>query len=120
MKIAITTMGEDLNAPLDPRFGRAKKFLIYDTQTKEYEIIDNTQNLNLPKGAGIQAAQNVAGAGVKAVITGHCGPKAFNVLSAAKIDIYLSNAQTVAQAIEEFEQGKLTPAKSFDVEGHWV
>jgi predicted Fe-Mo cluster-binding NifX family protein len=120
MKIALTTTGEDLNAPLDPRFGRAKKFLIYDTETKEYEVVDNTQNLNLPKGAGIQAAQTVASHGVKALITGHCGPKAFNVLQTAKIEIYLTDAKTVKEAIEAFESGKLQPAKTFDVEGHWI
>ncbi len=120
MKIAITTTGDDLNAPIDPRFGRAKKFLIYDTETKEYTVIDNTQNLNLPQGAGLQAAQTVASNGAKAVITGHVGPKAFNVLSSTKIEIYLTNASTVKEAIDAYEKGELTPAKTFDKEGHWI
>ncbi len=120
MKIAVTTTGDNLNAELDPRFGRAKKFLIYDTDTKEFYIIDNSQNLNLPQGAGLQAAQNVIGEGVKAVITGHVGPKAFNVLSTTKIDVYLTEAKTVKEAIEAYESGKLEPAKTFDKEGHWI
>ncbi len=120
MKVAITTSGEDLNAPVDSRFGRAPKFLIYDTDTGEFYVVDNTQNLNAPQGAGIQAAQNVAKEGVAAVITGHCGPKAFHVLKTAGIKIYYSNAKTVSEAIEELKSGKLSEASGADVEGHWV
>lgn len=120
MKIAITTTGDDLNSEIDPRFGRARKFLIYDTETKEYKVIDNSQNLNLPQGAGLQSAQNVASEGAKAVITGHVGPKAFNILTAAKIPVYLTDLKTVKEAIDAFLAGKLEPAKSFDKEGHWI
>jgi predicted Fe-Mo cluster-binding NifX family protein len=73
MKIAITTSGNDLNSPLDTRFGRAPKFLIYDLEAKTFEIADNEQNLNAAQGAGIQSAQNIARQGVKALVTGHCG-----------------------------------------------
>ncbi len=97
-----------------------KKFLIYDTDTGEYKVIDNSQNLNLPQGAGIQSAQNVASEGVKAIITGHVGPKAFNVLTAAKITIYLTDLKTVKQAIDAYKAGELEPAKTFDKEGHWI
>ena len=84
MKIAITTSGNDLNAPLDSRFGRAPKFLIYDLEAKTFEIIDNEQNLNAAQGAGIQSAQNIARLGAKALVTGHCGPKAFRVLGSGR------------------------------------
>lgn len=120
MKIAITTTGEDLSAEVDPRFGRAKRFLIYDTDTKQFELVDNVQNMNLPQGAGIQAAKTVASQGVKAVITGHVGPKAFNVLNAAKIEIYLTDKKTVKEAIEAYLKGELKPAETFDREGHWI
>ncbi len=120
MKIAITTSGSDLNAPLDSRFGRAPKFLIYDVETKGFEVIDNAQSLNAAQGAGIQSAQNVARSGAKALISGHCGPKAFRVLQAAGIKIYTTTATTVNEAIGEYHAGKLTEAASADVEGHWV
>ncbi|MBN1472537.1 MAG: NifB/NifX family molybdenum-iron cluster-binding protein [Syntrophaceae bacterium] len=121
MKIALTTSGDDLNAPLDSRFGRAPKFLIYDMETNTFDLVDNAQNLNAAQGAGIQSAQNVAQLGVKAVITGHCGPNAFRVLQAAKIKIYNTTAvATLAEAIEQYRQGKLTDASSADVNGHWV
>jgi len=120
MKIAITTSGNDLNAPLDTRFGRAPKFLIYDLEAKTFEVVDNDQNLNAAQGAGIQSAQNIARLGAKALITGHCGPKAFRVLQAAKIKIYNTTASTVSEAIDQYRNGKLTEAASADVEGHWV
>jgi len=120
MKIALTTSGTDLSAPLDGRFGRAPKFLIYDSETDAFEVKDNEQNVNAAQGAGIQSAQNIARLGVKALITGHCGPKAFKVLKAAGIKIYNSNAATVREALDQYRGNKLSEASSSDVEGHWV
>lgn len=120
MKIAFTTSGHSLDAPLDARFGRAPRILVYDLDTGTFEVVYNTQNLNAPQGAGIQAAQNVARTGATHLVTGHCGPKAFKVLTAAGIAVYTTDAATVAQALELFRSGGLTRATSADVEGHWV
>lgn len=120
MKIAISTSGNDLSAPLDPRFGRAARFLVYDTESKTFELAGNEQNLNAAQGAGIQSAQNVASTGSKAVISGHFGPKAFRVLSASNIAVYPSTASTVQEALDLYAAGKLTAAQEADVEGHWL
>ncbi len=120
MKIAFTTSGSDLNAPLDSRFGRAPKFLIYDVDANTFEVVDNSQNLNAAQGAGIQSAQNIARLGVGALVTGHCGPKAFRTLKAAGIKIYNTSVATVGEALEQYRAGKLNEAASADVEGHWV
>jgi predicted Fe-Mo cluster-binding NifX family protein len=119
MKIAFTTSGENLDGPLDTRFGRAPRFLILDTDTETFELVENTQNLNAAQGAGIQAAENLARAGADALVSGHCGPKAFRVLQAAGIKIYTCSAPTLAAALEQFRSGKLQAAASADVEGHW-
>ncbi len=119
MKIAFTTSGDALSAPLEPRFGRAPKFLIYDDETKSFSIVDNTQNMNAAQGAGIQAAQNVAQEGVRCVVTGHCGPKAFRVLNAAGIKVYNNDSPTIAAALEALEAGTLESSAAPDVEGHW-
>ena len=50
----------DLTSKVDPRFGRAKYFIIYDTETKEMEVVGNEQNFQAAQGAGVQSAQNVA------------------------------------------------------------
>ena len=120
MKIAITSNGTDLDAPVDPRFGRAKYFLIYDTETKDLQVIENAQNMQAPQGAGIQSGQTVASTGVEAVLTGNCGPKAFSVLGQAGIKVYVHVEGTVRQAIDDLAAGKLQMAGSANVDGHWI
>jgi predicted Fe-Mo cluster-binding NifX family protein len=120
MKIALTTSGETLDASLDSRFGRAPRFILYDLERDYFEVIDNRQSLNTAQGAGIQAAEAVVRAKAECVITGHCGPKAFRVLTAAGITVYNCGEATVADALRAFKEGTLKPMASADVEGHWV
>lgn len=120
MIIAMTTSGNDLTAQLDRRFGRSQKFMIYNSESGEFYLKDNTQNLTATQGAGIQAAQNVAATGAEIVITGHCGPKAFKVLSAANIKVYNTKLTTLQEIVTAFTNGELTALAQPDVEGHWV
>jgi predicted Fe-Mo cluster-binding NifX family protein len=120
MKIAVTAQGSDLFSEIDLRFGRAKYLLVVDTETSDFEVHDNQLNLNAAQGAGIQTGQNIANLDVEAVITGNVGPNAFKTLNAANIKIYLSEMQTVQQAIERFKSGDLTQVDQANVEGHWV
>jgi len=118
MKIAFTTTGDSLDSPFNTTFGRSPKFLIYDLDRDDFTIVDNQQNLNSAQGAGIQAAQTVARSGAQCLVSGHCGPKAFRVLSAAGIKTYYTNAATVAAALEAYRNGSLSEAAAADVEGH--
>ncbi|MCK9560688.1 MAG: NifB/NifX family molybdenum-iron cluster-binding protein [Candidatus Marinimicrobia bacterium] len=120
MKIALTISGNDLKAPLDNRFGRAAKFMIYDLESDTFVTIDNQQNLNAAQGAGIQSAETVVRSGAKALVTAHCGPKAFRVLQSAGVKIYTTSAATVAEALADYRAGKLSESQSEDVAGHWV
>ncbi|MFP4140748.1 MAG: NifB/NifX family molybdenum-iron cluster-binding protein [Phycisphaerae bacterium] len=119
MKIAITAQNPSLESPVDTRFGRAAHFVVVDTESGDVSTVSNTQNLQAAQGAGIQAGRAVVALGVKALITGHVGPKAFATLQAGGIDVYTTTAETVAQAIEQFKAGQLAPAAGADVEGHW-
>ena len=119
MKIVFTTSGDTLDAPLDRRFGRSPNFLVYDTDQDVFVTIDNRQSLNAAQGAGIQAAETVARSGAACLITGHCGPKAFRVLQAAGVKVFNTDALRVADALAQYRAGKLTEARSADVEGHW-
>lgn len=109
MKIAITSHGEDRDAELDSRFGRADYFILYDQETDTWESFPNTQNLEASHGAGIQAGQSLAKTGAKVLITGHVGPKAFKVLDAEKIAMYSTGdlTGTVEDALAAFLAGKL-------------
>jgi predicted Fe-Mo cluster-binding NifX family protein len=119
MKIAVTSQAQGLDALVDPRFGRARIFVIYDTETNKASYIDNVQNLNAAQGAGIQSAQTISKSGVKALITGHCGPKAFSALKAAGIKIYNAPETSVADALDLYKKGALGETSGANVESHW-
>lgn len=119
MKIVISASRPDLEAQVEPRFGRAPYFLMVDTKTMEWEVLTNGQNLQAAQGAGIQAAALVARQRPAAVLTGHCGPKAFHTLLAAGISVILGLKGPVRDAVRSYQAGKLTPARSPDVTSHW-
>jgi predicted Fe-Mo cluster-binding NifX family protein len=120
MKIAITATGKEMSSAVDPRFGRAKYFIVVDMETNDTAAHDNAQSLNAAQGAGIQAAETVARLGATVVITGNVGPKAFRALNAAGIKVLLTKDGTVADAISMFKAGDLTEAANASVEGHWA
>jgi len=117
MKVAVTSLGETIESPVDQRFGRARYFILYDTESGEWSAHDNKQNLEAAQGAGIQAGQKVVDLGAQAVITGHCGPKAFTTLVAGKIEIYQEAKGTVKEVVDAFQKGKLNKAEKANVEG---
>ena len=100
MKVAISSKGSDLEAQVDPRFGRCRYFIIVDPATKAFEVLDN-EAAAISGGAGIQAAQIVANAGVDAVVTGSVGPNATDVLAAAGVKTYLGASGTVREALQQ-------------------
>jgi len=120
MKIAITASGNALDCEVDPRFGRAGFFIVYDTDNDSYTVIDNNQNLNAPQGAGVQAGQIIVNSGAAALLTGNCGPKAYSLLSTAGIKVYLGAKGTVEDTIAAFKAGRLSPADSPNTQGHWL
>jgi len=120
MRIVITSQGNDLEAEVDSRFGRASKFLLVETDTMSLQVIENSQSLNLTQGAGIQAAQNVIPHMPDVVLTGNCGPKAFKTLKAASVDVVLGVKGKIKDAIQAYLEGKYQPAKASNVEAHWM
>jgi predicted Fe-Mo cluster-binding NifX family protein len=119
MKIAITATGKEMSSDVDPRFGRAKYFIVVDTESNESTAHDNAQNFNAAQGAGIQSGETVVRLGAAAVITGNVGPKAFRVLNAAGIKTCLCGRMSVTDAAAKFKAGELTEATVANVEGHW-
>jgi predicted Fe-Mo cluster-binding NifX family protein len=119
MKIAVTSQGTNLDSQVDPRFGRAAYILIVDTETFEFEVLDNKENANALKGAGIQTASMVSDKNAKALLTGYCGPKAFMTLEAAKIRVANDIEGTVEDAVKAFNEGKVSFAEKANVEGQW-
>ena len=119
MRIAVTALGKTLDDELDPRFGRAKYFVIVEEDGSISEVVDNSTNLNAMKGAGIQAGKVLADKKVDVLLTGHCGPNAFKTLNAAGIKVGVDLTGTVKEALEHFKQNEVTFAGGPDVEAHW-
>jgi predicted Fe-Mo cluster-binding NifX family protein len=106
MKIVVTANGADLEAPASPVFGRCPVYIFVDTETMEFEAMENPA-INAAGGAGIQAAQFVVERGARAVVTGNVGPNAFNVFQSAGVPIYPFGGGTVREAAEAFRVGEL-------------
>lgn len=117
MKIGISSTGEDLNADVDPRFGRCKYFLFVDTDTMDFEAVSN-ESAMASGGAGIQAAQTVAKAGAETIITGNMGPNAFRTLSAAGIKVFTGANGTVKETVEKYKKGELKETEAPNVGSH--
>jgi len=118
MKIAITSTGKTLDSQVDQRFGRAAYFIIVETQTMDFNVLEN-ENAAAVGGAGISAARAMTDAGAEAVLTGNCGPNAAQTLTAAGIKLYTAVAGTVAKAVELFKSGRLTEAPGPNVQAHF-
>lgn len=119
MKIAVTAAGVEIDSPVDPRFGRAAYVLVIDTDSMSFEILDNQENKNALKGAGIQAASMISDHGADILLTGHCGPNAFKALKAAGIGVANHVSGTVREAVDAYLKGKMPLAKEADVEEQW-
>jgi len=104
MKIAITSMGPKLEDKVDPRFGRCRYFVLFDTDTNKSEAIENTGAYGMG-GVGVQSGQMMANKEVKVILTGSCGPNAFQTLEAAGIEVVTGINGTVQEAIDKFKLG---------------
>lgn len=104
MKICITSEGKTLDSKVDPRFGRCQYFIILDTDTMEFQAVENA-SVQASGGAGIQSGQLMASHKVKAVLTGNVGPNAFRTLQAAGIEVFTGVAGTVREAVDRFKEG---------------
>jgi predicted Fe-Mo cluster-binding NifX family protein len=118
MKIAITATAASLDADIDPRFGRCQYFVIVDPETTGFEVLENSGAMS-GGGAGIATAQMIVGKGVEAVLTGNCGPNAYEVLEAAGIKVVTGVSGKVRQAIEDYRSGKLKATSQPNVPGHF-
>jgi len=104
MIIAVSAQGTSESSEVDSRFGRAAHLLLYDTGAGLWRRLDVSP---AAQGAGVQAAETVCRAGAAALITGHVGPKAFEVLSAGGVKAYQGDGRSVLQAVEDFKAGRL-------------
>lgn len=118
MKIAVTSTGPTLDDMMETRFGRCAYFLIVDLDTMEFEALQNP-NIALGGGAGIQSAQLMAEKGISTVLTGNCGPNAFQTFDAANIQVITGVSGQVRQAVEHYKSGALSNTTTPNVQSHF-
>lgn len=118
MKIAISAAGRNLDAEMDPRFGRCAYFIIVDPETMEFEVIDNSGAM-AAGGAGVSAAQAVVDKGVQALLTGNCGPNAYQVLSSAGIQLITGVFGKIRDVVENYRSGKYRASSQANVPDHF-
>ena len=119
MKIAVTSKGPELDSEVDPRFGRAAYILVVDTETLEFEVINNSDNQNAFKGAGIQAAASVSDKDAEVLLTGFCGPNAYETLERAGVKVVNDQTGRVIDVVQRFKQGDVVYADGANKDGHW-
>ena len=120
MKACIPAEAPELDARVDQRLGRAACFVLVDSETDAILIsLPNVVNTQAAQGAGVQAGQAIASLEPDAVLCANCGPKAFRVLQAAGIKVFLGAAGTVGEAVRALREGRLQEATEANVDGHW-
>ena len=118
MRIAVSAGGPTLDAQVDSRFGRCRYFIIVDTETTHFEALENSSALG-GGGVGISTAQTIAGKGVGVILTGNCGPNAFQVLFEAGIEVITGITGKVQDAIRDYKAGKYQASSQPNVPGHF-
>lgn len=112
MKIAVSARGTEPDSEVESRFGRAARFLVFDTERGSWQRVDNAASVSAAHGAGIQSAELVCRLGADAVISGHVGPKAFAVLTAGGVRIYQGDARSAREAVDGLQRNQLAELKS--------
>ena len=117
MKIAISSTGSTLESEVDPRFGRCQYFIVVDPETMIFEAVDNS-NAAAASGAGISAAKVITDKKIQLVLTGNCGPNAFDVLSSVGTDVITGVSGKIKDVIEGYQSGKYQVSVQASVPGH--
>lgn len=119
MKVLISVAGSRLDAPFDPRFGRAAGYCLVDSDSGVWQHHDNLA-LAGPRGAGTRATRMARALGADAVVSGAYGLNAFRSLAPAGVAMYLGPvgaALSGAEVLDLWRQGALPKASSPSHEG---
>jgi len=108
MKIALPVDEKNMETGVCMSFGRTPYFLVYDTETRQAEFIDNSAAAS-QGGAGIKAAQMIADKKAEVLLTPRCGENAAEVIKAANIKIFKTAGGSAMDNITAFINGKLLP-----------
>jgi len=109
MRVAIASLGPDLNSLVSPSFGQAPYIIIVEVENgeiKNYEVYQNP-GLITGKGKGVALAQFILSKNVDAVVAGQFGGNAYAILSQSGVKLFSSPPITVKEAAVKAEKGEL-------------
>lgn len=106
MRIILSATGNTSESNLDTRFGRCEFFLLYDTESKEFETLVNS-GMEAQGGAGIKAAGQIIESKADVVITGNLGPNAFELIERAGVKAYSCEVMPIKKALEQYQNQEL-------------
>jgi len=109
MKIAFTSTGTTWESLIDSRFGRTGYFIIYNDETQQISVVDNSEVKNEAHGAGTATAQKIFEIKPDVLITGNGpGENAATALKQMNIKIFVdAHELTIKQAYENYMTGRL-------------
>ncbi len=113
----MSSTGTDVDSAVSPVFGRAKYYLLVDTEDFSFENFENPA-VTQSGGAGIQAAQFVLKKKPDAVISPSIGPNAFEVLTAGSMPCHKATGKTVKDSVEAFNRGELPLMGTANADSH--
>ena len=116
MKLAITSGGDSLDAEVDPRFGRCRYILFVDQDTLQFKAVENTGATG--GGAGIATGQVIARERAGVLLTGNCGPNAYQVLSSAGIQVITDVSGKVKEVVQAYKEGQYMASTGPNVTPH--
>ena len=108
MILLISVQQADMDSPVDDRFGRSAWFLRINSDTLDWQALENP-GLNNRGGAGVAAAQFAIDQKIDVVISGDFGPNAAMALQAAGIQMlnFPTGGLTGKEVVQFFQQGVL-------------
>ena len=103
MKICIPT-GTDkgLSGKIYSHFGSAPYFIIYDTEERVYEVINNNDKKH--KHGMCQPLDAIKGLNIDAVVCGGMGARAVTKLNEGGIKVFISETKTVKDMINKIRK----------------
>ncbi len=122
MKIAISTRGENLDAPFDYRFNQAAHVLVIDSKKLQYHklpILEHKAKIPSDK----ELARSLIDYGVNVVVTGMCSDRVSEMLDDAHVRLYDGRDGSVKDNVADYYKNRLIPKisehysidESFDV-----
>jgi len=117
MKIAVSSTGRTPASPVDSRFGRAPFFLIHDTKTNAWQVVENPHlQPGHGHGTGVKAAETLCKQGAQAVISGHLCAASYAALAAGGVKAYQAAGIPVSAAVAACKRGELSLLQSSEEE----